>query len=77
MTEPTPGPGELRSSVDIVTVVPLAALDPVMSTETSVADVWLEDATPPLKVVVAYEDATMFTASSNDPELFALRESPE
>ena len=63
--------------MEIATLVPFAAFDPVMFTETPVVDVWLEDASPPLKAVVTFDEETMFTASANDPEFFAFIESPE
>lgn len=53
----------------IVAVVPLAALEPVMFTETPVEDVWLLDTFPPLIWPFETEEETTLAATWNVAEL--------
>ena len=78
---PTPVLRLLKCWVTMVTLVPSAAVEPVILTDTPVTDVWPVETFPPVSVDDTLFEATAFagfcTVKLDDPELPRLFASPE
>lgn len=78
---PTPALRLLKCWVTMMTLVPSAAVEPVIFTDTPVTDVWSVETFPPSKVDDALFEATAFagfcTVKLDEPELPRLFVSPE